>query len=133
MNHKEFVKKWIGKSYEETHELWVQCVWGWKIYARERGWSIWSFGWSAWNGWLYWLPFNSEWKRVEYKKWMFPPEWALVFWNEKRCKYWHVAIANRLCNQDVLRCLDQNGTGKGDPFTHRFYDYKNIVGWYEHI
>ena len=132
MTHAQFVKKWIWKSYKETESLGVQCVWGVKLYAKERGWIIWSFWGSAWNGWKYWLPFDSSWTRIEYKPWLFPPEWALVFWNEKRCKNGHVAISNKFCNKDLLRCLDQNGTGHGDPFTHRFYDYKNVVWFYIH-
>lgn len=132
MNHSEFVKKWIWKSYQETPELWIQCVGGVKIYAKERKWNIWTFWGSAINGWNTWLPFDSSWTRIEYKPWLFPPQWALIFFSEKRCKNWHVSLANKYCNKDVLRHLDQNWWGKWDPFTHRFSDYKNVLWFYIH-
>lgn len=132
MTHKEFTQKWIGKSYEETPWYGIQCVGGAKKYCQERWWTIWSFWWSAINGWKIWMPFNKDWTRVEYTPWSFPPEWALIFWSEKRCLNWHIAVANRFCNKDVLRCFDENGTGKGDPYTHRFYDYKNVLWFFVH-
>lgn len=129
MLHREFIKKWTGKSYAETPQLWVQCVWSVKNYCKEMWFSISSFWWSAWNWWKTWCPFDSKWKRVEYKPWLYPSQWDIVFWSESRCKDGHVSIANKFCNKDVLRHFDGNGTGNWDPYTNRFTDYKNVVGW----
>lgn len=131
MTHEEFLKKWLWKKYEESPELGVQCVWGIKLYCKERWYPIKSFWWSAWNGWKTGCPFDDSWKRIEYKPWMFPKEGDIVFFSEKRCKYGHVVSANKICNKDVLRCVDSNGTGKHDPFTNRFYDYKSVAWWYQ--
>ena len=129
MNHNEFHKKWIWKSYIEPWMKTVECVGGVKLYWKELWLNIWAFGWSAINGWNTWCPFGKEWKRVEYKPWIYPKQWDILFWSEARCKYGHTAIANKFCNANVLRHTDQNWTGKQDPFTARFTDYKHLLWW----
>lgn len=130
MNHKQFNLEYIGKSYIEPWMQTVECVGGVKLYWQKLWLNIKAFWGSAINWWNTWCPFDSKWKRVEYKPWLYPPQWAILFWSEKRCKNGHVAIANKFCNANVLRYTDQNGTGHRDPFTARFTDYKNLLGWY---
>jgi hypothetical protein len=62
---------------------------------------------------------------------MYPSQWAILFWSEKRCKYWHTAVANKFCNAKVLRYIDSNWTGKRDVITNRFTWYENLLGWYK--
>jgi hypothetical protein len=129
MNHNEFNKKWIGKSYIEPWMDTVECVWWVKLYWKELWFNIGAFGWSAINGWNTFCPFGKEWKRVEYKPGIYPRQWDILFWSENRCKFGHTAFANKFCNANVLRYTDQNGTGKRDPFTARFTDYKHLLWW----
>lgn len=129
MNHSEAVEKWRWKNYIETGMKKWECVAWAKKYCKERGFPIKSFGWSAISGWT-WVPFSGKWKRISKTKMNYPPEWALVFWSEDRCKYGHVAVASKFCNPALLRCTDQNGTGKGDPIQPRWYTYSSVLGWW---
>jgi len=129
MNHNEFNKKWIGKQKDFDWSYWVQCVDWVRFYWKELWLNIGAFGWSAINGWNTFCPFGKEWKRVEYKPWMYPRQWDILFWSENRCKDGHTWIANKFCNANVLRYTDQNGTGHGDPFTARFTDFKHLLWW----
>lgn len=131
MNHKEFCIKWIGKYYVEPWMSTVECVGLSKLYCQERGYPINWFWWSAIKGWKTGSPFNSKWERIVYKPWMYPPQWAILFFSEKRCKYWHTWVANKFCNPNLLRYIDQNGTGRRDKITPRFTDYKHLLGWYK--
>ena len=133
MNHNEFNKEFIGKSYIEPGMKTIECVGFSKLYCIELWLPISSFGWSAINGWITGCPFNSKWKRVEYKTGMYPPQWSVLFWSENRCKYWHTWISNKFCNKDVLRYTDSNWTGKRDNITARFTGYENLLGWYTYI
>lgn len=133
MNHRDFNKKWIWKPYIEPWMETIECVGLSKLYCKERWLPISAFWWSAWNGWKTWCPFNSKWKRVEYKSWLYPPQGAILFWSEKRCKNGHTGVANKFCNANVLRYTDSNGTGHRDVITARFWEYKNLVWWYEYI
>lgn len=131
MLHKDFNKKWIWKRYIEPWMGTVECVGLSKLYCRERWFPIKAFWWSAINGWNTWCPFDSKWKRVEYKPWLYPPQWAILFWSEKRCKNGHTAYSNKFCNKNVLRYTDSNWTGHRDPITARFTDYNNLLWWYQ--
>ena len=133
MTHDEFNIKWIGKSYIEPGMSTVECVGLSKLYCQERGYPIKAFGWSAINGWNTGCPFDWKWKRVEYKSGMYPPQGAILFWSERRCKYGHTWISNSLCNPFLLRCTDQNWTWKRDNIKARWYTYKNILWWYIYI
>ncbi len=130
MNHKEFLEKWKGKNYAETSQLWFQCVWLAKKYCQERGYPIKWFWWSAYNGWVTGSPFDNTWKKVLKTSFNAPSEWDIIFWSEWRCKYGHVAVANKFCNPLTLRYVDQNGTWKGDAIQSRFSTYKHVLGWY---
>lgn len=130
MTHDEFNIKWIGEIYIEPGMDTVECVGLSKLYCQELGYPISAFGSSAINGWNTGCPFNSKWKRVEYKPGMYPPQWAILFWSERRCKYGHTWVSNKFCNPNVLRYTDSNGTGKRDNITARFTGYENILGWY---
>lgn len=129
MNHQEFLKKYIGKAINFDWVYDVQCVDWVRFYCKERGFPIKSFWWSAWNGWITWKPFDDTWEKIRKTPFNYPKEWDIVFFNENRCKYWHVAVANKFCNPLVLRYLDENWTWKWDPYTNRFSTYKNCVWW----
>lgn len=133
MLHKEFTDIWYWKKYVENNYLWVQCVWIVKKYCEMRGFPIKSFWGSAINGWNTGIPFDDKWVRINYKKWLYPKQWDLVFWSEWRCKYWHVAVANKFCNTSVLRCFDQNGGGKWEGVTPRFYNYSHVLWWFSRL
>lgn len=133
MKHSEVIAKWIGKWYAETPQLWFQCVWWAKKYCEERGYPIKSFWGSAWNGWVTWKPFDDSWVRFPYKPWMFPKQWDLIFWSEDRCKNWHVSVASKHCNPNLLRHTDQNWTGKQDKIQPRFSDYKHVIWFYSKL
>ena len=133
MTHQEVLAKWIGKNYAESAELGFQCVWYSKLYTKERGYPIKGFWWSAWNGWVTWSPFDKTWKKIIKTPMNYPKEGDILFWSEKRCKYWHTAVANRLCNPMVLRYSDQNWTWKWDKIQNRFWTYLHCVGWFTKI
>lgn len=130
MKHSEVIAKWIGKWYAETPQLWFQCVWWAKKYCEERGYPIKSFWGSAWNWWKTWKPFDNTWRKVVKTSFNAPSEWDIIFWDEWRCKYGHVAVANKFSNLWLLRYTDQNWTWKQDKIQARFSTYKNCVGWY---
>ncbi len=129
MTHSEFPKKYIGKAIDFDWVYDVQCVDWVRFYCKEMWFPIKSFWWSAWNWWITWKPFDPTWKRVIKTPFNYPKEWDIIFFNESRCKYWHVAIANKFCNLFVLRYLDENWTWKWDPYTNRFWTYNNVVWW----
>ena len=133
MLHSEYTSRFYGKKKDFDWAYWIQCVDSARHYCKERGFPIWPFGGSAINAWNTWKPFDSSWVRFNYKPWMYPKQWDIVFWSEKRCENGHVAVANKFCNKDVLRCFDENGTGHGDATTPRFYDYKNVLGWFSKL
>ena len=128
--HKFILARWIGKTYIEPWMKTAECVAWAKMYCNQSWYSIRSFGGSAWNGWNTWKPFDSYWKRIEKTPMNYPKEWDIIFWNEKRCKNGHVAVANRFCNPLVLRYSDQNWTWRQDKIQNRFWTYLNVVGWY---
>lgn len=130
MNHAEFCKKYIGKNIDFDNAYWFQCVDLPRQYWKDMSYTIWAFWWSAWNGWKTGCPFDKTWKKIVYKPWLIPKEWDILFWNENRCKNGHVAIANKLCDTNILRYIDQNGTWKQDKIQARFTDYKNLVWWF---
>jgi hypothetical protein len=130
MNHSEFLKKWVGKTYIEPWIWTAECVWATKLYCKEIGHPIKAFWGSAWNGWKTGCPFDNTWERVIKTPFNYPKEWDIIFWSENRCKYGHVAVGNKLSNPMLLRYVDGNGTGNWDPITVRFWTYKNCTGWY---
>jgi hypothetical protein len=133
MKHKEYTSLYYWKYIDFDGAFWVQCVDTARHYCKERGFPIWPFGGSAINWWNTGIPFDSSWIRFSYRPWMYPKQWDIVFWSEKRCRYWHVAVANKFCNKDILRCFDQNWTGKWDPTTPRVYTYESVLGWFHKL
>lgn len=109
--------KWIWKSVSEDAKLWAQCVsWG-KQFAKEMKNPIGSFWWSAYSGWSTSRPFkNTKWKRVDYKPWMIPTAWDIIFfWPTQSNPYWHVAICDGGSTPDLLKIVEQNAwSGNGD-------------------
>ena len=133
MKHSEITKKWYGKNYVEKWMKTAECVAWAKKYCDERWYPIESFLGSAINWWDTWHPFNESWKRVEYTWLNFPSEWDIIFWSEKRCKYGHVAVANKFCNPFLLRYSDQNWEWNYDKIQPRWSSYRNILWWYHKI
>lgn len=133
MLHKDIMIKWQWKNYVEPWMNTAECVAFSKKYCEERGYPIKSFSWSAFAWWKTWSPFNNSWIRVEYKKWLYPKQWDILFWSESRCKNWHTAVAHNFCNANLLRYTDQNGTWHYDKISPRFSDYKNVLGWYSKL
>ena len=133
MLHSEYRSRYYGKKIDFDWAYGIQCVDSARHYCSEMWFPIWSFWGSAINAWNTWAPFDDSWVRFTYKPWMAPKQGNIVFWSEWRCTNGHVAVANKFCNQNVLRCFDENGTGHGDPTTPRFYDYKNVLGWFSKL
>lgn len=133
MNHREILKKWIGKRVFETPKLGYQCVAWAKKYCEEKGTPIGNFSGSAEKWWNSWSPFTKNWKRVYSNGFNSPSEWDIIFWSSRRCKDWHVAIANKFCFPFLFRYTDQNGTWKEDEIQPRFEMPKNVVGWYHYM
>lgn len=127
-------KQITSQYYWTTHiEPWIgtaECVYWAKIYCKERGYPIKSFWWSAYNWWITWSPFDDSWIRVYKDSDNKPKEGDIVFWDEGRGKYCHVAVANKFCTPRVLRCSDQNGWWKHEAIQPRFYNYDNVVWWF---
>mgnify|MGYP002359057077 FL=1 len=130
MTHSEVIAKWLGKNYAEASNLWFQCVAWAKKYCQERWYPIKWFGGSAYKWWLTGSPFDNTWKKVVKTSFNAPKEWDIIFWDEWRCKYGHVAVASKFCNPALLRYTDQNWTWHEDKIQARFSTYKNCVGWY---
>lgn len=131
MTHKQFCIKWLYHKYIEPWMSTLECVGLSKLYCIERWFPIKWFWWSAIKWWKTGSPFDDKWERVVYKPWLYPPQWAILFWSEKRCKYGHTGVSNKFCNPDLLRYIDQNGTGNRDKITPRFTDYKHLLGWFK--
>lgn len=130
MNHNEVLKLSIWWRVRETVKLGYQCVAWAKEYCKLRWYPIRSFWGSAEIGWLTGLPFDSNWKRVEYTWFNAPSEWDVIFWSWKRCEDGHVAIANKFCYPFLFRYTDQNWNWKEDEIQPRWASPKNVVGWF---
>lgn len=137
MNHKEILAQYTWKSYDNDWAYWNQCVDWIKWYSKLRGREITTRGnaFDLWNKWLW-----PKWKKIPKTALNYPSEWDVVIWGTSWGGwYWHIAIANSMCNPAVLRTTDQNaGTGNWDwkgknaisPF---FRSYKWVVGWFTYI
>lgn len=130
MTHNETLSILLFNKVRETIKLWYQCVAFVKMYCIYRWYPLASFWGSANIWWQTWKPFDNSWTRIKYNWFNSPKEWDVVFWDSRRCLWWHVAIANKFCNIFVLRCVDQNWDGRQDMIQPRWYGYKNVVGWY---
>lgn len=130
MNHNEFLQKRVWEKYKEPGMWTVECVGAVKLYCKERGYPIKAFWGSAINGWNTGCPFDDTWERIVKTPMNYPSEGDIVFWSEKRCRYGHVAISNKFSNPLMLRYVDGNGTGHGDPITVRFWSYRHVLGWF---
>jgi len=129
MNHSEVTKKWYWSRYRETTALGYQCVAWAKKYCSERWYPIKGFSGSAYKWWESGSPFDNSWERIVKTPLNYPSEGDIIFWSEARCKDWHVAVANKLCNPWLLRYSDQNGWWHEEVIQPRWSTYKNVVGW----
>ena len=130
MKHNDVMKMCIGTLARETVKLGYQCVAWVKEYCSKRGYPIRSFWGTAINGWNTWSPFDSTWTKVIYTWFNSPSEGDVIFWSEKRCTDWHVAIANKFCYPFIFRYTDQNWGWKEEPIQPRWASGKNVVGWF---
>jgi len=130
MTHDIVLKLYIWKRVRETIKLGYQCVAWVKKYCELRWYPIYSFWGTAIKGWNTWSPFDSTWRRIIYNWFNSPSEGDVIFWDEGRCKDWHVAIANKFCYPFLFRYTDQNWDGRKDPIKPRWTSWKNVVWWY---
>ena len=126
--HNQFKMDWLWEWYQETAQLWRQCVAWVKIYSKEvYGITLWSFWGTAYNGRL-----NKNdtfdmkvFNKVEYNGTNKPPVWSLVFFKPDASNWQagHVGICDLRIKKGIS-ILEQNGGGKGnnapgDEFTLR--------------
>ena len=133
--------KWIGKQADFDKVYWSQCVDWARQFAQEMRSPIGTFWWSAYSGWSTGRPFrNTKWKRIDYKKWLVPTAWDIIFfWPTQSNPYWHVAICDGGSTPDLLKIVEQNwgswnGDGKWENAIKRSslpYDKRGkCLGWY---
>ncbi len=135
--------KWIGKQADFDKVYWSQCVDWARQFAQEMRSPIWTFWWSAYSGWSTGRPFrNTKWKRVDYKKWLVPTAWDIIFfWPTQSNPYWHVAICDGGSTPDLLNIVEQNawsgnGDGKWENAIKRSslpYDKRGKCLWWYHL
>lgn len=137
MNHKEILKKHMWDRVDVDKAYWYQCVDWIRMYSTYRSREIPTRGNAIdlWNKWLW-----PKWKKVVKTTLNYPSEWDIVIWGTTfGWWYWHIAIANWLCNPIILRTTDQNawswnwnwlGWNSISPF---FRTYKWVLGWYKYI
>jgi hypothetical protein len=135
------VNKWIWKSADYDKAYGAQCVDFARQYCADAGYTIGTFSGSAYNGWKTGSPFNKQWNRIEYKTWLYPNPWDVVFFAPTKTNpYGHVAIWDRGCNAFDLCIVEQNaGSGNwdgkwGNAIKRSLVKYNwtrwNCVGWY---
>lgn len=137
MNHKEYTAAYNGTTLvKETEKLGTQCVAQAKHYSKKVNWiTLKGFNGSALQGWKTWSPFVwTPYTRVEYKKWMTPSVWDIIFF-DLGTEYGHVCIVDEGTTTTTLARLEQNmGNGDGqwydDRMTQRKTNYKGVVWWY---
>ena len=110
------IKGWVGKSVDYDKAYGAQCVDFARQYAKDSGYPIGTFSWSAYNGWKTWSPFNNTWIRVTRDGSNFPIPGDIVFFAPTpKNLYGHVAIAHNNCNAKTLIIIEQNaGSGNWD-------------------
>jgi len=133
LTHEQFKSKRLGKWYAETKELWRQCVAGCKRYAEDVYGEKWSFWWTAFDWWNNKTWYFSDWNSIEYKKWLYPPQWAIVFFKPsvENGNCGHVAIVD-MADENWMSIIEQNWGGKGnyapgDEFTIRPRSYSTCL------
>lgn len=136
MTYNEFKVKRLGKWYQETAELWRQCVAGCKNYIKElygiTQWSWWGSAYTWRQNKTNAFP-DTQRKTTLYKAWMIAPQWAIVFFkpDASNGNCGHVAIVDSW-TQTGMKILEQNGGGKGnhaswDEYTIRWRSYTTCL------
>lgn len=133
ITHQQFKEKRLGKWYAETKELWRQCVAWVKKYSEEVYWEKWSFGGTAFDGWNNKTGYFSDRNSIGYKQWLFPPQWALVFFKPDKSNWncGHVAIVD-VADEEWMKIIEQNWGWKWnyapwDEFTVRSRSYATCL------
>lgn len=139
----EYKDKWLWDKIDYDDWFGYQCVDLARHFADKVHWKKIGYFWgSAINWWNSWRPFAwFPYIRVRYVKWMYPPRWAIIFFDKTTANpYWHVAIAGE-STSDVLFIMEQNG-GKWSGswewvdairIARRKYVWDkigNVLGWY---
>jgi len=133
MDHSSFKSNYLWKRYQETAELWYQCVALAKLYSIEVYNDTLSwFSWSAIEWRKTWSPFDSDWVRVN--KWSsLPQKWDIIFFDKTTSnKYWHVAVVEQADITQVT-FIEQNwwkwtGTWTGtDAIRINKSDYSKVL------
>jgi hypothetical protein len=143
MTHNDFKTRWLDKRWQESDQLWYQCVALAKLYAQEVYWvSLGRFGGSAlaWreNG----LRTFDVWLRqkVANDPNLAPVQWDIIFFDKtKENKYGHVAVVD-IADLNEAKVVEQNG-GRGsgkwlgtDCIRLRTYNYisPKVLGRYHY-
>jgi len=142
MNIKELKIKWLWKRIQENPSLWYQCVaWAKKAMLDLYWYKSWTFNNSAVNWWYSWSPFDSNWKRSNYARWLIPKEWDIIFFDSTLDNiYWHVAVVSNWINTIYsVTILEQNwwnGFGNwlwDNAITESVKSYSKCLGWFTYI
>ena len=141
----KIIQKYLGKRYAESRELGHQCVAWAKSFAREMGYPIAGFSWSALKWWQTGSPFSAEWRRVENTPQAVPKPGAIIFFDATKANpYGHVAVVESASSK-LLIIIEQNaGSGNGDglgmnAITRNTVGYTasgsrgKCLGWYEYV
>lgn len=132
MNHAEFCRDFIGKRIDYDGVFLYQCVDLARFYAEHvLGNKIGAFGGSAYTGWLNtaWT-FNELWEKVVYKKWLFPKQGDIIFFDKTTSNpYGHVAVVDTRTTMIEQNGGRGSGSGTGDDAI-RFNDIRTCLGWY---
>lgn len=141
LNIKEFKEKRLWKYWQSIDidwAFWGQCVDLAKLWLRDQFWipSIYFYG-NAKNAFqknfLHWQKnWDYFFKKTNYKKWLKPNIWDLIFW--EYWTMWHVAIVLESYN-DWIIILEAN-TGNGnwywadDRVIENRRSYNKCLWWY---
>ena len=142
MKHKEFVRRWLGRSVDVDHAYWAQCVDLSKFYIEQvcgiKQWTYWG---SALTGWYndantfpsdlwYRVPMDRDPSRT------LPMQGDIVFRGPTQYNpYWHVAIVDQAWMWWVV-VVEQNAwNGNWDwkwdnAIRKKDYLYENILWFY---
>ncbi len=132
------IDKWKWRAVDYDGQFWFQCVDWAKEFVFEQYWvRLGNFSWSALQCWNTGSAFDWSWKRVNYKTWLIPNIWDVVFLDKTNANpYGHVCIADNWSDTLKLCVVEENAsTGNGDgkwgnSVTQRTISYTSIGRWY---
>lgn len=108
MNHQQFKDKRLGKRVDYDKAFRYQCVDLEKQYMADvLNFKPWTIG-NAYDQFAKNTLSRLGFYKVDYSKWLQPPQWAIIFW--RFWKYGHVAIVDK-ANDKTVTVIEQNGLG----------------------